>query len=54
MSYNKVTGEVTGNAPEAMDEEYVQEMKQKVRQLYNYSTGILDLDFFHYVEQSVR
>lgn len=54
MSYNKVTGEVINSAQEAVDEEYVQEMKQKVRQLYNYSTGILDLDFFHYVEQSVR
>lgn len=52
MSYNKVTGEVISRTQETVSEERVEEMKQKVRQLYNYSTGILDLDFFHYVEQS--
>lgn len=54
MSYNKVTGEVISRTQETVSEERVQEMKQRVKQLYNYSTGILDLDFFHYVEQSVR
>ena len=54
MSYNKVTGETISSAGEAVDEEYAQLMKQKVRQLYNYSTSILDLDFFHYVEQAVK
>lgn len=54
MSYNKVTGEAVSSTGAAVDEEYVQQMKQKVKQLYNYSTGILDLDFFHYVEQAVK
>lgn len=54
MSYNKVTGEVISRMEEPLSEEYVQERKQQVRQLYNYSTGILDQNFFHYVEQSVR
>lgn len=54
MSYNKVTGEIVSRTEEAVSEERVQEMKQQVRQLYNYSNGILDLDFFHYVKQSVR
>lgn len=54
MSYNKVTGETVSNTGEAVDEEYARQMKQQVRQLYNYSTGILDLNFFHYVEQAVK
>lgn len=54
MSYNKVTGEVISRTEEPLSEEYVQERKQQIRQLYNYSTGILDQNFFHYVEQSVR
>lgn len=54
MSYNKVTGEVVGSAGEAVDEESVKLMKQKVKQLYEYSNGILDLNFFYYVEQAVK
>lgn len=54
MSYNKVTGETVSNTGEAVDEEYARQMKLQVRQLYNYSTGILDLNFFHYVEQAVK
>ena len=54
MSYNKVTGETVNSTGEAADEEQAQLMKQQVRQLYNYSTGILDLNFFHYVEQAVK
>ncbi|MCM1539897.1 MAG: sulfatase-like hydrolase/transferase [Blautia sp.] len=54
MSYNKVTGEVISPTQEPLDEEYIKQRKQDVRQLYNYSNGILDLDFFHYVEQAVE
>ncbi|MCM1064289.1 MAG: sulfatase-like hydrolase/transferase [Eubacterium sp.] len=54
MSYNKVTGEAVSPTQEPLDEEYVTQRKQDVRQLYNYSNGILDLDFFHYVEQAVE
>ncbi len=54
MSYNKVTGEAVGSAGEAVDEESVKLMKQKVKQLYEYSNGILDLNFFYYVEQAVK
>jgi len=54
MSYNKATGETISSTGEAVDEEQAQLMKQKVRQLYNYSTGILDHNFFYYVEQAVK
>lgn len=54
MSYNKVTGEIISRMEEPLSEEYVQERKQQIRQLYNYSTGILDQNFFSYVIQSVR
>lgn len=54
MSYNKVTGEAADSTGEAVDEESVKLMKQKVKQLYEYSNGILDLNFFYYVEQAVK
>lgn len=53
MSYNKVTGEVISPTQEPLDEEYIKQRKQDIRQLYNYSTDILDLDFFHYVKQAI-
>ena len=54
MSYNKETGEVISFTEEAVSEERVQEMKQQIRALYNYSNGILDQNFFSYIVQSVR
>lgn len=54
MSYNKKTGDTLSTTGEELDEEYVKSMKQKVRQLYEYSMGILDHNFFYYVEQAMR
>lgn len=53
MSYNKATGEVISFTQEDVDAEYVETMKQVVKQLCDYSAGILTQDFFRYVNQAV-
>ena len=51
-SYNKATGEILSMNGEEVDAEYVDTMKQVVKQLCDYSAGILNNNFFHYVEQA--
>ena len=52
VSYNKATGETISMTGEEVDSAYVEAMKQKVKQLCDYSAGILTQDFFSYVEQA--
>ncbi len=52
VSYNKATGEVLSITEDEVDTEYVETMKQKVKQLCDYSAGILNNDFFSYIEQA--
>ncbi|MBQ7942557.1 MAG: LTA synthase family protein [Lachnospiraceae bacterium] len=52
VSYNKATGEVISMTEEEVSPEYVDTMKQVVKQLCDYSAGILNHDFFRYVEQA--
>lgn len=52
LSYNKKTGVTLSRTGEAADEELARSMKQKVKQLYEYSTGILDHNFYYYVKQA--
>ncbi len=52
VSYNKATGEVISRTQEEVAPEYVDTMKQVVKQLCDYSAGILTNDFFRYVEQA--
>jgi len=52
VSYNKETGEVLSMTEDEVDAEYVEAMKQSVKQLCDYSAGILTQDFFRYVEQA--
>ncbi len=52
VSYNKATGEVLSLTEDEVDSEYVDAMKQTVKQLCDYSAGILNNDFFRYVEQA--
>lgn len=52
VSYNKTTGEVLSLTQEEVDTEYVEAMKQVVKQLCDYSAGILTQDFFSYVDNA--
>lgn len=53
VSYNKDTGEVLSRNGEEVNTEYVDQTKQKVKQLYEYSNGILQHNYFYYVDQAV-
>ncbi len=54
ISYNKKTGETLSRTGEAVDEDLVRSMKQQVKRLYEYSMGILDHNFFHYVKKAAK
>lgn len=51
--YNAKEGTVVSRTGEEVSEEYIANMKSYVKMLFQYSAGILDDDFFRYVDQAV-
>ena len=50
MSYNKKTKELVYTGEGVAEEEY-ERMKSLVKTIYDYSAGILNQDFYRYVEE---
>lgn len=50
--YNASTKTVTSRTGEEVSEEYIETMKQQVKILFQYSAGILNDDFFRYVNEA--
>lgn len=53
VSYNKKLKEVTWRDGEEEDEEYYDAAAKQVKGLYNYAAGILNNDFYRYVEEAL-
>lgn len=53
LIYNSETGEPVSRTGEAVDEAYFKQTKAVVQGLFEYSAGILNHDFYRYVEQAV-
>ncbi len=53
VAYNKKAKTTTYAEGFEEDEEYYQAVKSQVKSLYNYSAGILNNNFYHYVEQAL-
>ena len=51
--YHAKTGTVVSRTGEAVSEEYIKNMKTYVKLRFQYSAGILNDDFFKYVEMAV-
>ena len=54
VEYNKETGKAVSRTGEEVDEAYLDQMKTKVKGLFEYSAGILNEDFYKYVEQALK
>lgn len=52
--YVKKTKEVIPRTDEAVTEEYVDSMKNEVKNRYNYSSGILNNNFYKYVQEALK
>lgn len=53
LIYNNETKEAVSRTEEPVNEEYLSQMKTLVQSLFEYSAGILNEDFYRYVEQAV-
>lgn len=53
LIYNSETGEKVSRTENVVDETYFEQMRTKVKGLFEYSAGILNGDFYRYVEQAV-
>ena len=53
VSYNKKKKEVTWKDGVEPDDEYLEAVKSQVKGLYNYSAGILNNNFYKYVEEAL-
>lgn len=51
--YNSESGEKVSRTGEPVDETYFEQMKTAVKGLFEYSAGILNGDFYRYVDQAV-
>lgn len=53
VSYNKKAKETIWKEGMEEDEEYYETVKKQVKNLYNYAAGILNNDFYRYVEEAL-
>lgn len=52
--YVKKTKEVIPRTDEEVTEEYINQIKSEVKNQYNYSAGILNQDYYKYIQESIK